>query len=68
MMDEKHWYQSKTIWGALLAVIASLFGALGISIDSTAQNELSDALVQLIGAIGAITAIYGRISATDIIS
>jgi len=68
MMDEKQWYQSKTIWGALLAVTASLFGAFGISIDTGVQNELSDALIQLIGAVGAIAAIYGRFSATNIIS
>ncbi len=68
MVEEKQWYQSKTIWGALLAVGASFMGALGITIDAVAQADLADALIQLIGAIGAMTAIYGRLSATEIIS
>lgn len=62
------WSDAKTIWGALLAVGASLMGALGVSIDTASQSDLADAMIQLIGAIGAMTAIYGRLSATDIIS
>ena len=61
------WCDAKTIWGALLAVGASLVSALGISIDQEAQNQLADAMIQLIGAVGAMTAIYGRLSATEII-
>ena len=68
MVDEKQWYHSKTIWGALIAVGSSLISALGITIDATAQNEIADAMIQLIGAIGAVAAIYGRLSATEIIS
>lgn len=68
MVEEKQWYQSKTIWGALLAVGASFVSTLGISIDASTQNDLADAMIQLIGAIGAMTAIYGRLSATEIIS
>ena len=68
MVDEKKWYLSKTIWGALIAVAASIFGGLGYSIDPASQNELGDSIIQLIGALGAIAAIYGRLSATEVIS
>lgn len=68
MVDEKQWYRSKTIWGALLAVGSAVIGALGITIDAAAQAEIADAMVQLVGALGAIVAIYGRLSATEIIS
>jgi uncharacterized membrane protein len=68
MVEEKHWYQSRTIWGALIAVIASLFGALGISIDGTTQNEISEVMLKIVSVLGAVTAIYGRLSATEIIS
>ncbi len=68
MVEEKNWYESKTIWGALLAIGASFMGVFGVSIDTVAQADLADAMIQLIGAIGAMTAIYGRLSATDIIS
>ena len=62
------WADAKTVWGALLAVVASLVGALGISIDTAAQSDIADAMIQFIGAVGAMIAIYGRLSATEIIS
>lgn len=68
MVEEKQWYQSRTIWGALIAVIASLFGALGISIDGATQNDISEVMLKIVSVIGALTAIYGRLSATEIIS
>lgn len=68
MVEEKNWYESKTIWGALIAVAASVTGAMGLTVDTGAQSDLADALVQLVGAVGAMIAIYGRLSATDIIS
>lgn len=68
MVEEKNWYQSKTIWGALIAVAASFVSAIGISIDATAQSDLAEAILQLITALGAMTAIYGRLSATELIA
>ena len=68
MVEEKQWFQSKTIWGGLIAATASLAGVFGISVDFVAQTELTDALVQLAGAVGALFAIYGRLSATEVIS
>ena len=68
MVEEKNWYESKTIWGALIAVLASISGAVGLSIETGAQAELAEVMVQMVGAIGALFAIYGRLSATDMIS
>jgi hypothetical protein len=41
---------------------------LGFTIDPASQGELAETVVQLVGAAGALLAIYGRLSATDIIS
>ena len=68
MVDEKAWYESKTIWGALIAVVASAVSTLGYTIDASAQSELSDAVVQIVGALGAIIALYGRLTATRVIA
>ncbi|MEM7214834.1 MAG: hypothetical protein AAF423_04760 [Pseudomonadota bacterium] len=68
MIEEKDWYMSKTIWGSMIAVAASLSGGLGISLDTQSQAELADAIIQVIGAMGAIFAIYGRLNATEVIS
>jgi hypothetical protein len=63
-MDEtKQWYQSKTVWGALIAIIASLLPAMGMELDGSVQGQLADNLVSLAGAIGGLVAIYGRLTA-----
>lgn len=68
MVDEKPWFMSKTIWGSLIAVIAALVTSIGITIDGTTQSAIAESAVQLVGALSSIFAIYGRLSATDIIS
>ena len=68
MVEEKIWYKSRTIWGALIAVMASILGGFGFPIDDASQKELTEAAIQLIGALGAVVAIYGRLSATEVIS
>ena len=68
MIEEKAWYLSKTIWGSIIAVAASLLSSAGLSIGGGMQSQLAEAAVQLAGALGGLFAIYGRLSATDIIS
>jgi hypothetical protein len=66
MIDTKLWYQSKTVWGALIAIAASLLQATGVDFDLAGQDQLAENLVALSGAIGAIgglVALYGRMSA-----
>lgn len=63
-MDEtKQWYLSKTVWGALIAIFASLVPAMGMELDAGTQGRLADDLVSLAGAIGGLIAIYGRLTA-----
>ncbi|MDP9838175.1 hypothetical protein J2T09_002942 [Neorhizobium huautlense] len=59
----KAWYQSKTVWGALIAVAASLLQIMGAEVDVGTQAELADLAVTTVGAVGGLIAIYGRISA-----
>lgn len=68
MVEEKRWYHSRTIWGSILAVGASLAGIMGITIDNSVQGDLVDSIMQFLGAIDAMIAIYGRLSATEVIS
>ncbi len=68
MVDEKNWYESRTIWGALVAVLTSLAGGFGLNIDASVQGELADSIVQLVGALGAMVAVYGRLGATRVIN
>jgi len=61
----KFWYQSKTVWGALIAVAASVLQAAGIEIGSDIQTDLVEIAVTLAGAAGGLLAIYGRITAAS---
>jgi len=63
MTDMKKWYLSKTVWGALIAIAASLVQAGGVDLDVAGQDQLADNLVALSGAIGGLMAIYGRLTA-----
>lgn len=68
MVEEKPWYLSRTIWGSLVAVAAAIAGIGGISVGADAQSQIADAMVQAVGAAGALVAIYGRLVAKDIIA
>lgn len=59
----KNWYESKAVWGGLIAVGAAVAGALGISIDASTQSEITDYIVVGVGAVGGLVAIYGRVKA-----
>ncbi|MGI2035322.1 hypothetical protein ACRQ1B_23330 [Rhizobium panacihumi] len=59
----KAWHQSKTVWGALIAIGASLLQMSGLNLDEGTQGELADLAVTTAGAIGGLIAIYGRITA-----
>lgn len=68
MENAKAWYLSRTIWGALIAIAASLGSAFGIVITQADQTAIADIALQVAGTAGALVAIYGRISARRSIS
>ena len=64
-MDEnsKTWLQSKTIWGALIAIAASAASLAGVEIEAGEQAEILEGIISLVAAGGGILAIIGRIAA-----
>ncbi len=64
MLDVKQWYQSKTVWGAMIAMAAPLLKHVGVEMGLAEQADLADALATLAGALGGVLAIYGRVKAT----
>ncbi|MBN9054554.1 MAG: hypothetical protein BGO06_04275 [Shinella sp. 65-6] len=64
MNDVKAWYQSRTVWGALIAILASLAHAIGVEVTAGDQAELADLLVAAVGAAGGLMALVGRILAS----
>ena len=63
----KPWWQSKTIWGALITIIALILSLFGVQIDEQTKQVLINESVALAtavaGIVGAVLSIYGRIKA-----
>ncbi len=60
-MNEKPWYLSRAIWGAIVSIIAILAGYFGYDVDAERQGQI---VTTGIAVAGAGVALYGRISAT----
>lgn len=62
MENTKNRYYSKTIWGQLIAVICFFLSMTGIvDIDETTQSQLVENVLNIVGAIAQVYAIYGRV-------
>lgn len=61
--DLKPWYLSKTVWGGLLAIAASVLNLAGIELSEGDQATLADQLTAFFAAAGGILAIAGRLAA-----
>lgn len=64
MTEVKPWYQSKTILGAVVTVLAMILTAFGYGIGVEDQAALVDYAVSLGGVVGGLLAIYGRVKAS----
>ena len=63
-MESKAWWQSKTIWGSIISVIALGLNSFGFTLGTDDQQMLVDTILQLVTAGGAGLAIYGRVKAS----
>ncbi|MBA4783829.1 MAG: hypothetical protein H2045_11515 [Rhizobiales bacterium] len=64
MTETKPWYLSRAVWGALIAIAASIAATFGILLGEQDQASLTEAILQISGAIGALVALYGRLVAS----
>ncbi len=67
MDDMKAWYQSKTVWGALVVVMAPLLQVVGLNLPRGVEGELVEGLMTVADGVGGLIALYGRLSATRVI-
>lgn len=69
MMETKKWYQSKTIWGSIVTVLAVLLSIVTGQhvIIPEEQAQLVDKIVAVVDdvgvLVGVILTIYGRVKA-----
>lgn len=62
--EVKPWYLSRTVWGGVLAIAASLFNLAGLELSGPDQVELADRITAFCAAAGGIVAIAGRLAAS----
>lgn len=58
-------FASRTIWGALVAILAQTLSLNGIAIPGDAQGAMVDIVLQAIGLAGGVLALWGRLTATQ---
>ena len=67
MQQTKAWYHSRTVWGSMIVVAATLLSAGGVNIDQSAQAQMTEAMLQITGVGASLYAIYGRLKADSVI-
>jgi hypothetical protein len=68
MTNEKSWFASKTIWASIATIALSCSGFFGDTLESADQASVAETMVQFLTAISGIVALFGRISATTLIT
>lgn len=63
--DEKPWWQSRTIWGSIIVVVAQLGRLVEIDVD---VEGLTDAVLSIATLLGAVMAWWGRMQAAQPVS
>jgi hypothetical protein len=63
MDTTKHWWQSRTLWGAIVTLGSAALGLAGIDLGDADRDALVGLLTSLGAAIGGVIAIFGRIAA-----
>ena len=68
MTNEKPWFASKTIWASIATIALSSPGFSGDTLEGADQASIAETTVQFLTAICGVIALFGRISATTLIS
>ncbi|MEI4482322.1 MULTISPECIES: hypothetical protein [unclassified Phyllobacterium] len=68
MTNEKSWFASKTIWASIVTIGLSCSGFFNGSLEGADHASLAETIVQFLTAISGVVALFGRISATTLIS
>lgn len=65
MDTSKPWYQSTTIWGAVIAILVPLLSLIfKVQIDAATTADLSNWLAGVGASVGGLFAIIGRVKAS----
>lgn len=63
----KPFWQSKTLWGAVLLVLGAILSSFGVEVTPSEQETIAISGLQMVGAgtelVGLVMVIYGRFKA-----
>ena len=68
MNGTKVWWQSKAIWGSIIALLAGVATLAGVKLDVAMQDQLAQLLSGAGEIVGGTLAFYGRLTASGAIS
>ena len=68
MNGTKPWWQSKTVWGSIIALLAGLATFAGLKLDATLQDQLAELITGAANVAGGLIAWYGRAKAQSALS
>jgi hypothetical protein len=63
MMEVKPWYQSRTVWASVVAMLAAFCSLVGEPADAFADPALVDAALSVVTAVSGFVALIGRLVA-----
>lgn len=63
MLNTKPWWQSKTVWAAIIAMLAGALSLTGLDLDATLQDELASLITSAMEIGAGALALVGRIQA-----
>jgi len=66
-MDSKFWWQSRAVWGGVIAILAGIGPLVGVVLEPDTQNALVECLTDLFAAVGGLLALVGRLRASTTI-
>lgn len=68
MDDEKVWYQSRSVIGSVVTILALICGLFNLTVDEQAQSDIVNLTVVVVGVVGSEVSIWGRVTATKTIA
>jgi hypothetical protein len=68
MNGTKPWWQSKAVWGSIVALLAGAATLAGLKLDATLQDQLAELITGAANVVGGLLAWYGRAKAASALS
>lgn len=63
MEETKKWYTSRSVWGGIIVIGATVAGGCGYVVDEATQGQVLDYIMTGVTALGGLMAIVGRMKA-----